>query len=98
MAFIFGFTGFIVLLIIILIMLSSCVKIVPQAQAMVVERLGAYKDRSMWSRRQHMKPLTKRKRIMLRFWRKRLGIPLAGENVHTVGIVSPAQKRLTLPW
>ncbi len=44
MEFIFGFTGFIVLLIIILIMLSSCVKIVPQAQAMVVERLGAYKE------------------------------------------------------
>ena len=31
-----GFTGFIVLAIIILVILTSCVKIVPQAQAMVV--------------------------------------------------------------
>ena len=48
-----GFTGFIVLAIIILVILTSCVKIVPQAQAMVVERLGAYKE--TWSVGLHMK-------------------------------------------
>ena len=47
MGFLVGFTGFIILAIIILIILSSCVKIVPQAQAMVVERLGAYRE--TWS-------------------------------------------------
>ncbi len=67
MEFIFGFTGFIVLLIIILIMLSSCVKIVPQAQAMVVERLGAYKE--TWTVGLHVKaPFIDRiaKRVMLK--------------------------------
>lgn len=67
MEFIFGFTGFIVLLIIILIMLSSCVKIVPQAQAMVVERLGAYKE--TWAVGLHVKaPFIDRiaKRVMLK--------------------------------
>ena len=39
----FGF-GFIGLALLILLVLVSCVKIVPQAQAMVVERLGAYLD------------------------------------------------------
>ncbi len=53
MGFFVGFTGFIVLLIILLIILTSCVKIVPQAQAMVVERLGAYK--ATWSVGLHMK-------------------------------------------
>ncbi|MGL5435776.1 MAG: SPFH domain-containing protein [Lachnospiraceae bacterium] len=37
-----GFIVFIALLIIILIVLASCVRIVPQAHALVVERLGAY--------------------------------------------------------
>lgn len=37
-----GFMVFLALLIIILLILVSCVKIVPQAQALVVERLGAY--------------------------------------------------------
>lgn len=67
MRFFFGFTGFIILLIIILIMLSSCVKIVPQAQAMVVERLGAYKE--TWTVGLHVKaPFIDRvaKRVMLK--------------------------------
>lgn len=67
MRFFFGFTGFIILLIIILIMLSSCVKIVPQAQAMVVERLGAYKE--TWAVGLHVKaPFIDRvaKRVMLK--------------------------------
>ena len=36
--------GLLILAILALIILSSCVKIVPQAQAMVVERLGAYRE------------------------------------------------------
>ena len=62
-----GFTGFIVLAIIILVILTSCVKIVPQAQAMVVERLGAYKE--TWSVGIHMKaPFIDRvaKRVVLK--------------------------------
>ncbi|MCI8515652.1 MAG: SPFH/Band 7/PHB domain protein [Hungatella sp.] len=67
MGFFVGFTGFIVLLIILLIILTSCVKIVPQAQAMVVERLGAYK--ATWSVGLHMKvPFIDRvaKRVLLK--------------------------------
>ena len=37
-----GFFGIIIFLIIVLLLLASCIKIVPQAHAMVVERLGAY--------------------------------------------------------
>ena len=37
-----GIIFFLALLIVILLLLVSCVKIVPQAQALVVERLGAY--------------------------------------------------------
>ena len=37
-----GFLAFIIIAIIILVILSSCIRIVPQAQALVVERLGAY--------------------------------------------------------
>lgn len=37
-----GFLIFVVLLIFLLLVLVSCVRIVPQAQALVVERLGAY--------------------------------------------------------
>ena len=40
----FGFLGVVLLLLVILLVFVSCVKIVPQAQAMVVERLGAYLD------------------------------------------------------
>lgn len=67
MGFLMGFTGFIVLVIMILIILASCVKIVPQAQAMVVERLGAYK--ATWSVGLHVKaPFIDRvaKRVILK--------------------------------
>ena len=37
-----GFLVFIIIAVIILFILSSCIRIVPQAQALVVERLGAY--------------------------------------------------------
>ena len=36
--------GIIVIAVIVLIILASCIKIVPQAQAVVLERLGAYKE------------------------------------------------------
>lgn len=45
--FISGFMAIIFVLIIVLVGFSSCIKIVPQAQALVVERLGAYLD--TWS-------------------------------------------------
>ena len=67
MGFLVGFTGFIVLAIILLIILSSCVKIVPQAQAMVVERLGAYRE--TWNVGLHVKaPFIDRvaKRVILK--------------------------------
>ncbi|MBT9779124.1 peptidase [Clostridium sp. MCC353] len=53
MGFITGFFGIIILLLLILLILTSCVKIVPQAHAMVVERLGAYRD--TWSVGLHFK-------------------------------------------
>ena len=37
-----GITIFLLFLILIAVVLMSCVKIVPQAQALVIERLGAY--------------------------------------------------------
>ena len=39
-----GIVGAIIVAVIVLIILASCIKIVPQAQAVVLERLGAYKD------------------------------------------------------
>ena len=36
------FISFVILAIVVLLVLASCIKIVPQAQALVVERLGAY--------------------------------------------------------
>ena len=45
--------GLLILAILALIILSSCVKIVPQAQAMVVERLGGY--RATWNVGLHVK-------------------------------------------
>ena len=45
--------GLLILVILALIILSSCVKIVPQAQAMVVERLGAYQG--TWNVGLHVK-------------------------------------------
>ena len=49
----FAFTAFFAVVIILLLILTSCIKIVPQAQAMVVERLGAYLD--TWSVGVHFK-------------------------------------------
>ena len=37
-----GFITFIIIAVIILFVLSTCIRVVPQAQALVVERLGAY--------------------------------------------------------
>lgn len=37
-----GFIVFVIIAVIILLILSACVRVVPQAQALVVERLGAY--------------------------------------------------------
>ena len=48
-----GFFGFIIIAIIVLLVLTSCIKIVPQATAMVVERLGAYQG--TWSVGLHFK-------------------------------------------
>ena len=59
--------GLLILAILALIILSSCVKIVPQAQAMVVERLGAYRD--TWNVGLHVKtPFIDRvaKRVILK--------------------------------
>ena len=42
-----GFVGFVLFALVILVLLVSCIRIVPQAQALVVERLGAYLD--TWS-------------------------------------------------
>lgn len=49
----FGFTAVIIILVIILALLASCVRIVPQAQALVVERLGAFLE--TWSVGVHIK-------------------------------------------
>ena len=59
--------GLLILAILALIILSSCVKIVPQAQAMVVERLGAYQG--TWTVGLHVKaPFIDRvaKRVILK--------------------------------
>ena len=42
MDFLLSFIGISILVVVVLLLLTSCVKIVPQAQALVVERLGAY--------------------------------------------------------
>ena len=39
-----GLIFLVVIIVIVLWVLASCVRIVPQAYAMVVERLGAYKE------------------------------------------------------
>ena len=39
-----GIVGAIIVAVIVLIIIASCIKIVPQAQAVVLERLGAYKE------------------------------------------------------
>ncbi|MFW6678243.1 SPFH domain-containing protein [Lacrimispora sp. AGF001] len=48
-----GFSAVIIILVIILAILSSCIRIVPQAQALVVERLGAFLD--AWTVGVHIK-------------------------------------------
>lgn len=48
-----GFTAVIIILIIILALLASCIRIVPQAQALVIERLGAFME--TWSVGVHIK-------------------------------------------
>ena len=63
--------GIIVLILIVLILVTSCFKIVPQASAFVVERLGAYK--CTWSVGFHVKvPIIDKvaKRVILkgRLW------------------------------
>ncbi|MCI8510374.1 MAG: SPFH/Band 7/PHB domain protein [Lachnospiraceae bacterium] len=62
-----AFWGTILLIIVLLLVCVSCIRIVPQAQAMVVERLGAYLD--TWSVGVHFKvPFIDRvaKRIVLK--------------------------------
>lgn len=61
------FISFVVIAIIILLVLASCIRIVPQAQALVVERLGAYLE--TWSVGIHFKvPFIDRvaKRVLLK--------------------------------
>ena len=48
-----GFLGLLGIILLFVIILASCVKIVPQAQAYVVERLGAYQG--TWSVGIHFK-------------------------------------------
>ena len=67
MDFLFSFIGISILVVVVLLLLTSCVKIVPQAQALVVERLGAYLD--TWSVGVHFKmPFIDRvaKRVILK--------------------------------
>lgn len=63
----FAFTLIVVFAIVVLLILSSCVKVVPQAKAFVVERLGAYQ--TTWSTGLHLKfPIIERvaKRVNLK--------------------------------
>lgn len=53
MGFFTGFLGLLVIAVVILMVLVSCIKIVPQAHAFVVERLGAYQG--TWSVGLHVK-------------------------------------------
>ena len=67
MDFLLSFIGISILVVGVLLLLTSCVKIVPQAQALVVERLGAYLD--TWSVGVHFKmPFIDRvaKRVILK--------------------------------
>lgn len=62
-----AFISFLVIAIVVLLILSSCIRIVPQAQALVVERLGAYLE--TWSVGVHfMVPFIDRvaKRVILK--------------------------------
>ena len=67
MDFVLSFIGISILVVVVLLLLTSCVKIVPQAQSLVVERLGAYLD--TWSVGVHFKmPFIDRvaKRVILK--------------------------------
>ena len=44
-----GFITFIIIAVIILFILSTCIRIVPQAQALVVERLGPISAHTAWA-------------------------------------------------
>ena len=62
-----AFISFVILAIIVLLVLASCIRILPQAQALVVERLGAYLE--TWSVGIHFKvPFIDRvaKRVLLK--------------------------------
>ena len=62
-----GFILVVIILLIVLVVLASCVKVVPQAQAVIIERLGAYK--ATWSTGLHFKvPIIERaaKRVNLK--------------------------------
>lgn len=62
-----GFIGIVALIIVVLLVFVSCIRIVPQAQALVVERLGAYLE--TWSVGVHFKmPFIDRvaKRVILK--------------------------------
>ena len=48
-----GFLFFVLFVILVLFVLTSCVKVVPQAYAVVLERLGAY--RATWNTGIHFK-------------------------------------------
>ena len=64
---IIGLFSFIIIGLVILLILASCIRIVPQAQAIVLERLGAYRD--TWSVGIHFKlPIIDRvaKRVILK--------------------------------
>ena len=50
-----GLIAFVVVLVLLVMILLSCIKIVPQANAYVVERLGAYQQ--TWSVGLHIKVL-----------------------------------------
>ncbi len=63
----FGFLVLVLLVLFVLILLSSCVKIVPQAHALVIERLGGYQG--TWGVGLHFKvPFIDRvaKRVLLK--------------------------------
>ena len=67
MDFVLSFIGISILVVVVLLLLTSCVKIVPPALALVVERLGAYLD--TWSVGVHFKmPFIDRvaKRVILK--------------------------------
>jgi regulator of protease activity HflC (stomatin/prohibitin superfamily) len=39
---------FIILIVLAIVLVSTCVKIVPQAHSFVIERLGVYKEHGQW--------------------------------------------------